>query len=165
MLGKATGEAGGEEGLLHATQGRQGRSRLDELTFDTFNFRTAAVNGVNGIGHIDTVLKPCAAEGCDVIGLQETKRDGTSTIVASGCRVYFSGDCSGAKGRKGQYGVGLAIEEEIVKKAGKDDIAIECISARLLKARISINRPRKRRRSRRPNTWQPSTAPSHQCPL
>ena len=42
------------------------------------------------------------------------------------------------KGRKGQHGVGLAIKEEIVKKAGEDGIAFECISARLLKARISI---------------------------
>ena len=32
------------------------RSRLEELTFGTFNVRTAAVNGVNGIGHIDTLL-------------------------------------------------------------------------------------------------------------
>ena len=28
------------------------RSRLEELTFGTFNVRTAAVNGVNGSGHI-----------------------------------------------------------------------------------------------------------------
>ena len=42
------------------------------------------------------------------------------------------------KGRKGQHGVGLVIEEEIVKKAGEDGIVIECISTRLLKARISI---------------------------
>ena len=41
------------------------------------------------------------------------------------------------KGRKGQHGVGLAIKE-IVKKAGEDGIAIECISARFLKARISV---------------------------
>ena len=46
-----------------------------ELTFGTFNVRTAAVNGVGGIGHIDTLLKTCAAKGCDVIGLQETNRD------------------------------------------------------------------------------------------
>ena len=32
----------------------------------------------------------------------------------------------------------LAIKEEIAKKAGMDGIEIECISARLLKARISI---------------------------
>ena len=42
------------------------------------------------------------------------------------------------KGRKGQHGVGLAIKENIVKKADEDGITIECISARLLKARISI---------------------------
>ena len=41
------------------------------------------------------------------------------------------------KGRKGQRGVGLAIKENIVKKAGEDGIIIECMSARLLKARIS----------------------------
>ena len=53
------------------------RSRMEELTFGTFNARTAAINGVNGIGHIDTLLRPRAVKGCDVIGLQETKRDGT----------------------------------------------------------------------------------------
>ena len=42
------------------------------------------------------------------------------------------------KGRKGQHGIGLVIKEEIVKKTGEDGITIECISARLLKARISI---------------------------
>ena len=114
------------------------RSRLEELTFGTFNVRTAAVNGVNGIAHIDTLLRPCAAKGCDVIGLQETKKDGISEIVSSGYCVFFSSDCSGVKGRKGKRGVGLAIKEEIVKKSGKDGITIECISARLLKARISI---------------------------
>ena len=42
------------------------------------------------------------------------------------------------KGRKGQHGVGLAIKEEIVEKAGEDSIPTECTSPRLLKARISI---------------------------
>ena len=112
------------------------RSRLEELTFGTFNVRTAAVNSVNGIGR--SLPRTCASKGCDVIGLQETKRDGTSEISASGYRVFFSGDCSMVKGRKGQHGVGLAIKEDIVKKAGEDGITIECISVRLLKARISI---------------------------
>ena len=44
-------------------------SRLEELTFGTFNVRTAAVNGVNGIGHIDTLLRTCDVQGCEVIGL------------------------------------------------------------------------------------------------
>ena len=43
--------------------------RLEELTFGTSNVCTAAVNGVNGIGHIDTLLVPCAKKGCNVIGL------------------------------------------------------------------------------------------------
>ena len=114
------------------------RSWLEELTFSTFNVRTAAVNGVNGIGHIDTLLRTCAAKGYDVIGLQETKRDGTFEISASGYRVLFSGDCSMVKGRKGQHRVGLAIKEDIVQKAGEDGITIERISARFLKARISF---------------------------
>ncbi|CAN0444562.1 unnamed protein product, partial [Ascophyllum nodosum] len=77
----------------------------EELTFGTFNVRIAAVNGVNGISHIDTLLRPCAAKSCDHIGLQETKRDGTSEIVASGYRVFLSGDYNGVKGRKGQHRV------------------------------------------------------------
>ena len=77
-------------------------SRLEELTFGALNVHTAAVNGVNGIGHIDTLLITCAARGWDVIGQQETKRGGTSEILASGYRVCFSGDCSGVKGRKRQ---------------------------------------------------------------
>ena len=43
------------------------RSRLEEFTFGTFNVRTAAVNDVNDIHHIDTLLMPCAAKSCDVI--------------------------------------------------------------------------------------------------
>ena len=53
-------------------------------------------------------------------------------------RVFLSGDCSGVKDRKGQHGVGLAMQEKIIKKAGEDGITIECISACLLNARISI---------------------------
>ena len=66
-------------------------SRLDEPMFGTFNIHIAAVNGVNGIGHIETLLRPCAVKVCDISGLQETKRNGTFEIVASGQRVYFSG--------------------------------------------------------------------------
>ena len=36
------------------------RPKLEGLTSGTFNVRTAAVQGVNGIGHIDTLLRPCA---------------------------------------------------------------------------------------------------------
>ena len=114
------------------------KSRLEEIAFGMFNVRTAAINSVNGIGHTNILLRPCAAKGCGVIGLQETKRDGTSEIVASGYCVFFNSDCSWVNVRKGQHGFGLAIKEEIVKKASEDGITIECISACLLKTRISI---------------------------
>ena len=90
-------------------------SRLDKLTFGTLNVRTAAVSGVNGIGDIDTLLRPCVAKGCGVFGLQETKRDGTHELVAFGCRVCLSGNCSGVKGTNGQHGVKLVIKKIIVK--------------------------------------------------
>ena len=93
------------------------KRRMQELTIGTFNVRTAAFKCINGIGHIDVLLRICAAKGCDFIGLQETKRDGISEIVAAGYRVYFSGDCSGLIGRKGQHGVGLKVKEEIVLKS------------------------------------------------
>ena len=131
---KRRGKRGERKSARKKHKAARARSRLEELTFGTFNVRTATANGVNGIGHITTLLRTCAAKGCDVIGLQGTKRDGTSKIAASGYRVIFSGDCI----RNGQHGVGLAIKEEIVKTAGEDGIAIECICARLLKARISI---------------------------
>ena len=38
-------------------------SRPDEVTFGMFNVRTAAANGVNGIGPTDTMLRPCAVRG------------------------------------------------------------------------------------------------------
>ena len=82
------------------------RSRLDELTFGTFNFRTTAVNGANGIGHIDTLLRPCAVKGYGVVGLQETKRDGTSEIVASGYHVFSAVIAAGSKAEKGSMELG-----------------------------------------------------------
>ena len=97
----------------------------------------SSVNSVNDIDHTNTLLRPCATKGCDVIRQQETKRDGTSEIMASGYCVFFSGDYCGDKGRKGQHRVRLAIRV-VVKKAGEDGIAIECISTRLLKVRFSI---------------------------
>ena len=102
-----------------------------ELTFGTFNVRTAAAKYVNGIGHIDTLLRPCAAKGCEDIGLQETKWNGTFEIVTSGYRVYFGCNCSGARDSKCQHGVRLAIKKEHVKNAGKYGVAIECFEGTL----------------------------------
>ena len=38
------------------------------------------------------------------------------------------------KSREWQHGAGLALKGEIISNTGKDGIAIECISARLLEA-------------------------------
>ena len=110
------------------------RSRLEELTFGTSNVCRLAANGVNSIGQINTLPRPCAAKRSDITGLQDTKRDGTSEIVASGYRVFFSGDYSEVKCKKGQHEIGLAKKDEIVENTSEDGIAIKCIIARLLKA-------------------------------
>ena len=139
LLGKGDGESG-RRGRPPArntrTPGRGLGWRSSRSVRSTFAQQRSTASTVSG--YIDTLLRTCAAKGCDVIGLQETKRDGISEISASGYRVFFSGDCTTVKGRNGQHGVGLAIKKDIVVKPGEDGITIECISARLLKARISI---------------------------
>ena len=80
------------------TQGRQGEVSAGEAHIRHAQRSHSSGHGVNDIGHIDTLLRHCAAKCFDVTGLQETKRDGTFEI----------------------------------------NITIECISVRLLKARISI---------------------------
>ena len=98
------GKRGERKAARKKDKAARARFRLDELTFGTFNVRTAAVNGVNGIGHIDTLLRPCAAKGCDVIGLQETKRD----VLLKAWHLdtaSFSGDCSGVRVGKGSMGL------------------------------------------------------------
>ena len=79
-LKKRRGKRAERKSVRKKHKATRARSRLEELSFGTFNARTAAVNGVSGIDHIDTLLRTCAAKGCDVIGLQETKRDGTSEM-------------------------------------------------------------------------------------
>ena len=113
------------------------RSCLTELTIGTFNVSEAAVNGVYGINHIDTQLRPCAARG--VVTVLDCRRPNETELpktVQSGYHVYFSVLCGGGQKEKGRHGVGLAIKEEIIKKVGKHSIAIECISH--LTARILI---------------------------
>ena len=97
-------------------QAARARKQLEELTLGTINVRTAAVKGVNGIDHINCLLRICARKGSDAIGLQETRRDGTSELMAAAYGVYVGGDCSEVKGRKGQHGVGLALKEKSIKR-------------------------------------------------
>ena len=86
-------------------QTARAKKRMQELTFGTFNVRTAAFKRVNGIEHVDVLLRICAAKACDVIGLQETKETefrklwqldtaSTSVVIAAG-----------SKGEKGNMGL------------------------------------------------------------
>ena len=97
LVKKQRGKRAERKSTRKKSKAARARSRLEELTFCTFNVRTAAVNGVNGIGHINTLLRTCAVKSCNVIGLQEPKRDGTSEISASGYHIFLSGDCTMVK--------------------------------------------------------------------
>ena len=60
------------------------RARIGEFTVGTYNVRTLAFKGANGIGHSEIVLNPCESLDCDIVGLQETRRDGQSVFSAGG---------------------------------------------------------------------------------
>ena len=76
----------------------------------TFNVRTLAFNGKNGIGHSEVILRVCQELGCDVIGPEETRRDGQSTFTAAGCTICCSGVDGTKNERKESHGVGLLRE-------------------------------------------------------
>ena len=104
----------------------------------TYNVRTLAFKGTNGIGHAEVILKTCEDAGCDILGLQEVRRNGQSAFTAAGYVVFCSGADGGKHEKKGDHGVGLAVRESIVAGMDKGDVAVECISARLMKVRIQL---------------------------
>ena len=112
-----TGEAGDKKGRPLEIQGRQGEVSGGRAYVRHYQCLRSSYNDVNGIG------------------LQETKRGKTPQIVVFGYRV--SGDCSGIKGRNVKHGIESEIKE-IIEIAGKDGIATDCISTRLLKTRVLI---------------------------
>ena len=67
-------------------------------------------------GHAEVLLEKFKVLGCDVIGLQETRRPGRTEFAAAGYRVFCS-RVDGSSGRAGQHGVGLAVKESIIRKA------------------------------------------------
>ena len=48
--------------------GARARSRAGKLVVGTYNVRTFAFKGTNGIGHAEVILKTCEDAGCDIIG-------------------------------------------------------------------------------------------------
>ena len=111
------------------------RARGREITVATHNVRTMAVDGKHGVGRALDVLSVYDRLGCDVIGLQETRRSGHSAFSQAGYLVYCSGECGDENGRKkGQGGVGLAVRTSITRAARPP----EFISDRLLKVTLGL---------------------------
>ena len=76
--------------------GARARSRAGELVVGIYNVRTLAFKGTNGIGHAEVILNTCENAGCDIIGLQEVRRDGQSALTAAGY-VLFCSEADGGK--------------------------------------------------------------------
>ena len=104
----------------------------------TYNVRTLAFKGTNGIGHAEVILKTYEDAGCDIIGLKEVRRNGQSAFTAAGYVVFCSGADGGKHEKKGKHGVCLAVKKSIVAGMDKGEVAVECISARLIKVRIQL---------------------------
>ena len=89
----------------------------------------------HGVGRALDVLSVYAWLGCDVIGLQETRRSGHSAFSQAGYLVHCSGECGDENGgKKGQGGVGLAVRTSITRAARPP----EFISDRLLKVTLEL---------------------------
>ena len=93
------------------------------------------MDGTHGVGRALDLLSVYNRLGCDVIGLQETRRSGHSTFAQVGYLVYCSGECGGENGgKKGQGGVGLAVRTSITRAARPPVF----ISDRLLKVTLEL---------------------------
>ena len=94
-----------------------------------------AVDGTHGVGWALDVLSVYDRLGCDVIGLQETRRSGHSAFSQAGYLVYCSGECGNENGgKKGQGGAGLSVRTSTTCAARP----LEFISDRLLKATLEL---------------------------
>ena len=121
--------------LQQSKRKNRARARGREIAVATHNVRTMAVDGTHGVGQGLDVLSVYDRLGCDVIGLQETRRSGHSAFSQVGYLVYCSGECGGDNGgKKGQGGVGLAVRTSITRAACPP----EFISDRLLKVTFEL---------------------------
>ena len=82
------------------------RSRARDLVVGTYNVRTFAFKSTNGIGHAEVILKTCEDAGCDIIGLQDVRRNGQSAFTATGYVVFCSAAGEGKHEHMGNHGVG-----------------------------------------------------------
>ena len=92
------------------------RSRTGELNGATWNVRSMSLTGHREAGHAKVLLQKCKVLGCDVIGLQGTRRPVRTEFAAAGYHVFCSG-VDGSSSRAGQQGVGLSVKESIIREA------------------------------------------------
>ena len=91
-------------------------ARGREIIVATHDVRTMAVDGKHGVGRALDVLSVYDRLGCDVIGVQETRRSGHSAFSQADYLVYCRGECGDKNGRKkGQGGVVLAVRTSITR--------------------------------------------------
>ena len=64
------------------------------------------------------------------------RRSGQSALTAAGYVLVCSGANGGKYKKKGNHAVGLTVRESFAAGMDKPDVAVECISARLMKVRI-----------------------------
>eukprot|EP00752_Nemacystus_decipiens_P015555 g13878.t1 len=94
----------------------------------------------------DLWRKPCQRgttfddPGCDVIGLQETRREGQGCIEQGEYVIMWSGSRPGTKDKKGVHGVALALKTEMWDGVEERGRTVECISPRLMKVRLQMGR-------------------------
>jgi len=115
------------------------KMRKGELSIGTFNVRTLAYKGKRPVGHNPmTAIQICAEAGCDVVGLQETRREGQGCIEQGEYVIMWSGARAGTKDKKGVHGVALAIKRDMWDGVKEEDRTVECISPRLMKVRLQL---------------------------
>ena len=105
FLARKRRRRGRAERRLRRQRERRNRTRAcgREITVATHNVRTMAVDGKHGVGRALDGLSVYDRLGCDVIGLQETRRSGHSAFSQAGYLVYCSGEYDNEMvGRKGK---------------------------------------------------------------
>ena len=87
-----------------------------------------AGDGTHGVERALDILSMYDRVGCDVTGLQETRRSGHSAFSQAGYLVYFSGESGGGNvGKKEQGGVGLAVRTSITCAARPPEFIRHCL--------------------------------------
>ena len=86
--------------LQQSKRRNRARARGRAIAVATHDVRMMAVDGTHRVGRALYFLSVYDRLGCEVIGLQETRRSGHSAFSQAGFLVYCSGECGGENGGK-----------------------------------------------------------------